>query len=100
RVYTPSFNLIELEARILRYGHLEQLAEKISKCVRCGRCKTTCCVFYPSGNLFYHPRNKNLALTGIIEALLYDAQRSHVVGLRPLCWLGEIADHCTLCHKC
>ncbi|KJS28894.1 MAG: FAD-linked oxidase [Desulfatitalea sp. BRH_c12] len=100
RVYTPSFNLIELEARILRYGHLEQLAEKISKCVRCGRCKTTCCVFYPSGNLFYHPRNKNLALTGIIEALLYDAQRSHVIGLRPLRWLGEIADHCTLCHKC
>ncbi len=100
RVFTPSFNLIELEARILRYGRLEQLAEKISRCVRCGRCKTSCCVFYPRGNLFYHPRNKNLALTGIIEALLYDAQRSHVIGLKPLRWLGEIADHCTLCHKC
>jgi FAD/FMN-containing dehydrogenase/Fe-S oxidoreductase len=101
RVYTPSFNLIELEARILRYGHLEQLAEKISKCVRCGRCKTDCCVFFPAGNLFFHPRNKNLALTGIIEALLYEAQRSQGVGLRrPLRWLQEIADHCTLCHKC
>jgi FAD/FMN-containing dehydrogenase/Fe-S oxidoreductase len=100
RVFTPSFNLIELEARILRYGRLEQLVEKISQCVRCGRCKTGCCVFYPGGNLFYHPRNKNLALTGIIEALLYDSQRSHAVGLRPLRWLGEIADHCTLCRKC
>jgi FAD/FMN-containing dehydrogenase/Fe-S oxidoreductase len=100
RVYTPSFNLIELEARILRYGHLEQMAEKIAKCVRCGRCKTTCCVFYPAGNLFYHPRNKNVALTGIIEALLYEAQRTHVVGMQPLRWLPEIADHCTLCHKC
>ncbi len=100
RVFTPSFNLIELEARILRYGRLEQLAEKISQCVRCGRCKTGCCVFYPQGNLFYHPRNKNLALMGIIEALLYDAQRSAAVGLRPLRWLGEIADHCTLCRKC
>ena len=100
RVFTPSFNLIELEARILRYGRLEQLAAKISQCVRCGRCKTGCCVFYPHGNLFYHPRNKNLALTAIIEALLYDAQRSHAVGLRPLTWLGELADHCTLCHKC
>ena len=100
RVFTPSFNLIELEARILRYGHLEQLAEKISQCVRCGRCKNDCCVFYPQGNLFYHPRNKNMALTGIIEALLYDAQRFQDVGLRLLHWLGEIADHCTLCHKC
>jgi FAD/FMN-containing dehydrogenase/Fe-S oxidoreductase len=100
QVYTPSFNLIELEARILRYGRLEKLAEKIAQCVRCGKCKTRCCVFYPAGNLFYHPRNKNLALMGIIEALLYDAQRSHAVGLRPLRWLGELADHCTLCHKC
>jgi FAD/FMN-containing dehydrogenase/Fe-S oxidoreductase len=100
RVFAPSFNLIELEARILRYGRLETLAEKISRCVRCGRCKTDCCVFFPHGNLFYHPRNKNLALTAIIEALLYDAQRAHAVGLRPLRWLGEIADHCTLCRKC
>lgn len=100
RVFTPSFNLIELEARILQYGRLERLADKISRCVRCGRCKTDCGVFYPGGNLFYHPRNKNLALMGIIEALLYDTQRSHAVGLRPLRWLGEIADHCTLCHKC
>ncbi len=100
KVFTPSFNLLESEARILRYGRLERLAEKISQCVRCGRCKTDCCVFYPGGNLFYHPRNKNLALMAIIEALLYDAQRSHTVGMRPLRWLGEIADHCTLCHKC
>jgi FAD/FMN-containing dehydrogenase/Fe-S oxidoreductase len=100
KVFTPSFNLIESEARILRYGRLERLAEKISQCVRCGRCKTDCCVFYPGGNLFYHPRNKNLALMGIIEALLYDTQRSHTVGMRPLRWLGEIADHCTLCHNC
>jgi FAD/FMN-containing dehydrogenase/Fe-S oxidoreductase len=100
RVFTPSFNLIELEARILRYGRLERLADKISQCVRCGRCKTSCCVFYPGGNLFYHPRNKNLALMGIIEALLYDAQRSSAIGLRPLRWLGELADHCTLCHNC
>lgn len=100
RVFTPSFNLIELEARILRYGRLEQLAEKISQCVRCGKCKTDCCVFYPAGNLYYYPRNKNLALTSIIEALLYESQRSQTAGLRPLHWLEQIADHCTLCHKC
>ncbi|MCJ8502195.1 DUF3683 domain-containing protein [Desulfatitalea alkaliphila] len=100
RVYTPSFNLLEMEARILRHGRLEQLAEKISKCVRCGRCKTPCCVFDPAGNLFYHPRNKNMALTGIIEALLYEAQRHRIADLKPLRRLPELADHCTLCHKC
>jgi FAD/FMN-containing dehydrogenase/Fe-S oxidoreductase len=100
QVFTPSFNLIELEARILRYGRLEQLLDKICQCVRCGRCKTHCCVNSPDSNMFYHPRNKNLALVGIVEALLYDAQRFQTVGLRSLKWLGELADHCTLCHKC
>ena len=89
RVFAPSFNLIELEARILRYGRIEQLAEKISQCVRCGRCKTSCCVFYPKENLFYHPRNKNLALVAIIEALLYEAQRIPGRGITPLTLAGR-----------
>ncbi|MBI9082608.1 MAG: DUF3683 domain-containing protein [Desulfobacterales bacterium] len=99
-VFTPSFNLLGLEARILRYGSLETLAEKISRCVRCGRCKADCCVFFPGRNLFSHPRNKNIALGAIIEALLYDAQRRLSTRLEPLRHLKQIADHCTICHKC
>ena len=99
-VFAPSFNLLGLEARILRYGSLETLAEKISQCVRCGRCKADCCVFFPGRNLFFHPRNKNLALGAIIEALLYDAQRRLSTRLEPLGHLKQIADHCTICHKC
>ena len=99
-VFTPSFDLLGLEARILRYGSLETLTEKISRCVRCGRCKADCCVFYPDRNLFFHPRNKNLALGAIIEALLYDAQRRLSTRLEPLRHLKQIADHCTICHKC
>jgi FAD/FMN-containing dehydrogenase len=51
-VFAPSFNLLALEAGILRFAALESLAEKISGCVRCGRCKTPCCVFHPKENLF------------------------------------------------
>lgn len=100
KVFTPSFNLLELEARILQNDSLYELADKISKCVRCGKCKPDCCVFHPGKTMFYHPRNKNLAIGAIIEALLYDAQRSRSTKFEFLKELEEIADHCTICHKC
>jgi len=99
-IFTPSFNLLELEARILRHGQLEELALKIAHCVRCGKCKPDCCVFYPARGLFYHPRNKNLAVGALIEALLYDAQRERGGAFELLRNLEQVADHCTLCHKC
>lgn len=100
RVFTPSFNLLELEARILKHDSLEVLADKISRCVRCGKCKPDCCTFHPAKNMFYHPRNKNLAIASVIETLLYDAQRFQSTRFEPLKQLEEVADHCTLCHKC
>ncbi len=99
-IFTPSFNLLELEARILQHGHLEELSRKIAHCVRCGKCKVDCCVYHPARGMFYHPRNKNLAIGSLIEALLYDAQREHSTNFELLQWLEEVADHCTLCHKC
>jgi FAD/FMN-containing dehydrogenase/Fe-S oxidoreductase len=98
--FTPSFNLLELEARILKHGHLDTLMEKISPCVRCGKCKQNCCVFYPEKNLFYHPRDKNLAVSSVFEALLYNAQRERSASFQLLKNLEDIADHCTICHKC
>ncbi|HEY7725468.1 MAG TPA: DUF3683 domain-containing protein [Anaeromyxobacteraceae bacterium] len=99
-VFTPSFNILELEARILQHGKLEELALRIAKCVRCGKCKPDCCVYHPARGLFFHPRNKNLAIGALIEALLYEAQRERSTGFELLRWLEEVADHCTLCHKC
>lgn len=99
-IFTPSFNLLELEARILQHGQLEGLAKKIAHCVRCGKCKTDCCVYHPARGMFYHPRNKNLAIGALIEALLYDTQRGHTTNFELLQWLEEVADHCTICHKC
>ncbi|HEY6107162.1 MAG TPA: FAD-linked oxidase C-terminal domain-containing protein, partial [Anaeromyxobacteraceae bacterium] len=100
RIFTPSFNLLELEARILQHGKLEELALRIAKCVRCGKCKPDCCVFYPGRGLFFHPRTKNLAIGALIEALLYDSQRERAGAFELLRHLEAIADHCTLCHKC
>jgi FAD/FMN-containing dehydrogenase/Fe-S oxidoreductase len=99
-IFTPSFNLLELEARILQHGQLEELSRKIAHCVRCGKCKPDCCVYHPGRGMFFHPRNKNLAIGSLIEALLYDAQRSHSTNFELLEWLEEVADHCTICHKC
>ncbi len=100
RVFTPSFNLLELEARILQHGQLEELARAIAHCVRCGKCKPDCCVYHPARGMFFHPRNKNLAIGALIEALLYDAQRERSTRFELLRWLEEVADHCTICHKC
>ena len=99
-IFTPSFNLLELEARILQHGRLEELSRKIAHCVRCGKCKVDCCVYHPARGMFYHPRNKNLAIGSLIEALLYDAQRERSTHFELLQWLEEVADHCTICHKC
>ena len=100
RIFTPSFNLLELEARILRHGKLEELSQKIAKCVRCGKCKPDCCVYHPARGLFFHPRNKNLAIGALIEALLYEVQRDRSASFELLRHLEEVADHCTICHKC
>jgi FAD/FMN-containing dehydrogenase/Fe-S oxidoreductase len=100
KVFTPSFNLLELEARILKHGSLSHLALNIANCVRCGKCKPVCPVFFPDKNMFFHPRNKNLALGSLIEAMLYITQRTQSTGFPILKNLEQIADHCTLCHRC
>ena len=99
-IFTPSFNLLELEAHILKRGKLEALSKKVDYCIRCGKCKPDCCVYYPARGMFYHPRNKNLAIGSLIEALLYDAQRERSTAFELLQWLEEVSDHCTICHKC
>ncbi|MFT5698976.1 MAG: FAD/FMN-containing dehydrogenase/Fe-S oxidoreductase [Desulforhopalus sp.] len=100
KVFTPSFNLLELEAKILQYGSLAKLSSMISKCIRCGKCMPVCCVYFPGTNIFFHPRNKNMVIGSLIEALLYDVQRSHHPRFNQLKNLEEIADHCTMCRKC
>ncbi len=100
RIYTPSFNLLELEAFILKATDLETLSTSIASCVRCGKCKSVCNTHYPGGTMFYNPRNKILGVGLIMEAVLYDAQTSTSLSFRNFEKLREISDHCTMCHRC
>ncbi len=54
----------------------------------------------PRANLLYSPRNKILGTSLLIEAFLYEEQTRRGVSLRHFDEFGDVADHCTVCHKC
>jgi Fe-S oxidoreductase len=54
----------------------------------------------PRANLLYSPRNKILATSLLIEAILYEEQTRRGVSLAHYDAFGDVADHCTVCHKC
>jgi len=54
----------------------------------------------PRANLLYSPRNKILATSLLIEAFLYEEQTRRGVSLRHFDEFADVADHCTVCHKC
>jgi Fe-S oxidoreductase len=59
-----------------------------------------CATHVPRANLFYSPRNKILATSLLIEAFLYEEQTRRGVSIRHWDEFGDVADHCTICHKC
>ncbi|OQA97932.1 MAG: putative FAD-linked oxidoreductase [Spirochaetes bacterium ADurb.Bin218] len=99
-IYTPSLNLLELEAFILEVADMKELTKSISSCVRCGKCKEVCNTHYPEATMFYSPRNKILAVTLITEAVLYEAQTTNNLSFRNFRMLRDVSDHCTMCHNC
>jgi len=100
RAYTPSFNLMELESIILEKSELEHIADSIKDCLRCGKCKPVCATHVPRANLLYSPRNKILATSLLIEAFLYENQTRRGISIAHFDEFGDVADHCTVCHKC
>ncbi|MCK9201978.1 MAG: DUF3683 domain-containing protein [Gallionella sp.] len=100
RAYTPSFNLMELESLILEKSELIQISDSIKDCLRCGKCKPVCNTHVPRANLLYSPRNKILATSLLIEAFLYEEQTRRGVSIQHFDEFGDVADHCTVCHKC
>jgi len=98
--YTPSFNLLEMESMILEAADLTDLSESISPCLRCGKCKPVCNTHFPRANMLYSPRNKIQATGAIIEAFLYEAQTGSGISFEQFEGLHDVADHCTICHKC
>lgn len=98
--YTPSLRLVEQEALILEESELGALNDDIKNCLRCGKCKPECNTHVPRANLFYSPRNKILATGLIIEAFLYEEQTRRGISVRHFDEMNDVADHCTVCHKC
>jgi FAD/FMN-containing dehydrogenase/Fe-S oxidoreductase len=100
RAYTPSFNLMELESLILEKSELGEISDSIKDCLRCGKCKPVCSTHVPRANLLYSPRNKILGTSLLIEAFLYEEQTRRGVSIRHFDEFSDVADHCTICHKC
>ena len=98
--YTPSFALIGHESLILEQNDIGAIADSVKDCLRCGKCKAPCNTHVPRANLLYSPRNKILSLSLLTEAFLYEEQTRRGVSLRHFDEYDDVADHCTICHKC
>ncbi|MDQ7000966.1 MAG: DUF3683 domain-containing protein [Mariprofundus sp.] len=98
--YTPSFNLLEMESMILEAADMTDLSEAISPCLRCGKCKPVCNTHFPRANMLYSPRNKIQATGAMIEAFLYESQTGAGISFEQFEGMQDVADHCTICHKC
>ncbi|TAH52332.1 MAG: DUF3683 domain-containing protein [Betaproteobacteria bacterium] len=98
--YTPSFNLMGHESLIMEQTDVGDIAHDIKDCLRCGKCKPVCSTHVPRANLLYSPRNKILSTSLLIEAFLYEEQTRRGVSLAHWAEFEDVADHCTVCHKC
>jgi FAD/FMN-containing dehydrogenase/Fe-S oxidoreductase len=98
--YTPSFGLMGHESLIMQRSEIGAISDSIKDCLRCGKCKPVCATHVPRANLLYSPRNKILATSLLIEAFLYEEQTRRGISVRHWAEFEDVADHCTVCHKC
>jgi len=98
--YTPSFGLMGHESLIMQQSDIGAIADSVKDCLRCGKCKPVCSTHVPRANLLYSPRNKILATSLLVEAFLYEEQTRRGVSIKHWQEFEDVADHCTVCHKC
>ena len=98
--YTPSFSLLGTESLIMEQSEIGDISTMIKDCLRCGKCKPVCSTHVPRANLLYSPRNKILSTSLLIEAFLYEEQTRRGISLKHFDEFNDVADHCTICHKC
>ena len=88
------------ESLIMQQSDIGAIADSVKDCLRCGKCKPVCATHVPRANLLYSPRNKILATSLLVEAFLYEEQTRRGISLRHWEEFEDVADHCTVCHKC
>ncbi len=98
--YTPSFGLMGHESLIMQQSDIGAISNSMKDCLRCGKCKPVCATHIPRANLLYSPRNKILATSLLVEAFLYEEQTRRGISIRHWEEFEDVADHCTVCHKC
>jgi Fe-S oxidoreductase len=98
--YTPSFGLMGHESLIMQQSDIGAITNSVKDCLRCGKCKPVCATHVPRANLLYSPRNKILATSLLVEAFLYEEQTRRGISIRHWEEFEDVADHCTVCHKC
>ncbi len=98
--YTPSFSLLGTESLIMEQSEIGKISEMVKDCLRCGKCKPVCSTHVPRANLLYSPRNKILATSLLVEAFLYEEQTRRGISLKHFDEFNDVADHCTVCHRC
>mgnify|MGYP000067066246 FL=1 len=103
--YTISWDRLIQDFSSLDMPHKDQLSQQLKHiqiCTRCGKCKQVCPMYYPEKGLLYHPRNKNISMGAILDALLYTqgVSESRTPDQELLNHLKELMDFCTACGKC
>ena len=101
--FTFSFNRLIQDIResgIEDKERLISLLANVQICTRCGKCKQHCPMHFPDAALLYQPRNKNLVLGALIEAVYYTQINTGKSDPLLFAELRNIMEHCTGCGKC
>ena len=101
--FTFSFNrLINdiSESGLPGKDQLIHLLSSIQDCTRCGKCKHVCSMAYPERSMQWHPRNKNMVLGMLLEAVYYSQVNKGRIDDNLLGQLRTLVEHCTGCGRC
>ena len=55
---------------------------------------------YPERSMQYHPRNKNMVLGMLLEAVYYSQVNKGAIDDNLLRWLRDLVEHCSACGRC
>lgn len=101
--FTFSFNRLIEDIRgsgLAEKDRFIELLTTVQACTRCGKCKQVCPMVYPERSYQYHPRNKNMILGAITEAIYYDQVTKGKPDQKLLEELRHMVEHCTGCGRC
>ncbi|MDR3358221.1 MAG: FAD-binding oxidoreductase [Desulfovibrio sp.] len=101
--FTFSFNRLIHDIRESGLPDKEKLISLLTTvqiCTRCGKCKQVCPMAFPERSMHFHPRNKNMALGMLLEAVYYSQVNRGRIDEKLLAALRNIVEHCTSCGRC